>query len=69
VRDNRNASKELMKKLEEERPLRMPRRVCEYNIEMELKLKEWWGVLIEFFWHDRNSRRALVNKVMNIRLS
>jgi len=33
----------------------MPMRACEYNIEMELKLKNGGGTSTDFILHDRTS--------------
>jgi hypothetical protein len=56
-------------KSEGRRPLARPRRRWEDNIKMGLQEVRWEGMVwIDLPW-DRDRRRALVNEVMNIRVS
>jgi hypothetical protein len=61
----------LVGKPEETRPLGKPRRmcVCVDNIKMNLTDRGWDGMDRIDLARDRNHRRALVNTVMNLRVS
>jgi hypothetical protein len=65
----RNAYRILMGKLEGKRPLGRPRRRWEDNIEMDLREIGWGGMDWIDFTQDRDQCRALVNMVMNLRVS
>ena len=54
---------------EEKRPLGRPRRRWKYNIKMDLKGVEFGGMVWIDLSEDRDRRRALVNAVMNLRVS
>jgi hypothetical protein len=58
----------LVGKPEGKRPLKRPTRRWEDNIKMHLR-EIWWGGMdwIDLV-HDRDHRRALVNKVTNLRV-
>jgi hypothetical protein len=56
-------------KPEGKRPLRRPRRRCVDNIKMALLEIGWGGVDWIGLAQDRNKWRALVNAVMNLRVS
>ena len=51
------------------RPLGRPRRRWEDDIKMDLKEVEWEGTDWITVAQDRDSQRAVVNAVMNLRLS
>jgi hypothetical protein len=53
---------------EEKRPLGRPRRRCLDNIKMKLREIGWDGMDWFYLTQDRNQWRALVNKVMNLRV-
>jgi hypothetical protein len=61
----RNAYRLLVGKPEGKRPLGGPRRRWVDNIRMDLLETGWGGV----DWIDRDKWRALVNAVMNLRVS
>jgi hypothetical protein len=63
--ERRGAYRALVGKSEERRPLGRPRRRWEDNIKMDLREVGWWGSLSQ----DRDRWRALVNAVMNLRVS
>jgi hypothetical protein len=55
-------------KPEEKRPLGRPRRRWVDNIKMDLRGIGWYGVDCIDLAQDRDQWRALVNKVMNLRV-
>jgi hypothetical protein len=69
MEERRNAYRILAQKLERKRPLGRPRRRWVNNIKMYLREIEWncmdWIDLAQ----NRDQRRALVNTVMNFRVS
>jgi hypothetical protein len=66
---NRNAYRILVGKPEGKRPLRRPRRRWKDNIKMDLREIGWGGVDWIDLARDRDHWRALVNTVMNLRVS
>jgi hypothetical protein len=64
----RNAYTILVGKLEGKRPLRRPRRRWVDNIKMDLREIGWDGMNWIDLAQDRDQWRALVNKVMNLRV-
>jgi hypothetical protein len=69
MREKRNAYRILMGKQEGKRPLGRPRRRWVDNIKMDLGEIEWDGMDWIHLAKDRDQRRALVNTVMNLRVS
>jgi hypothetical protein len=69
MRENRNAYRLLVGKLEGKRPLRRP--ICRwvYNIKMDLGDIGWGGVEWIVLAQHRDKWRVLVNSVMNLRVS
>jgi hypothetical protein len=66
--EKRNAYKILVGKPEGTRPIRRPRRRWDDNIKMDLREIGWSGMDWIDLDQDRDQWRALVNKVMNIRV-
>jgi hypothetical protein len=67
--EKRNAYRILVEKPEGKRPLGRPRRRWVDNIKMEIRGIGWYGLDWIDLVQDRNQWRALVNTVMNIRVS
>jgi hypothetical protein len=67
--ETRNAHRILVGKPEGKRPLGRPRRRWVNNIKMELREIGWDGVDWINLAPDRDQWRALVNTVMNLRVS
>jgi hypothetical protein len=67
--EERGAYRILVGTPEGRRPLGRPRRRCEDNIEMDLQEVGWEGVDWIDMAQDRDRWRALVNAVMNLRVS
>jgi hypothetical protein len=67
--EKRNACRILMGKLESKRPLGRPRRRWVDDIKMDLREIGWDGMDWIGLAQDRDQWRALVNTVMNLRLS
>jgi hypothetical protein len=67
--EKRNAYRLLEGKPEEKRPLGRPRRRWVDNIKMDLGVTGWCGVGWIGLVQDRNRWRALVDAVMNLRVS
>jgi hypothetical protein len=57
-----------LEKPEVKRPLGRPRRKCKDTIRMDLRKTGWEGVEWMHLAQDRKEWRALVNRVMNIRV-
>jgi hypothetical protein len=57
-----------MGKPEEERPHERTRRILEDNIKIDLRDISWGGMDLIDLLQDRAKWRALVNKVMNLRV-
>jgi hypothetical protein len=64
----RNAYRILVGKPDGKRPLKRPRRRWVGNIKMDLREIGWGGMDWIDLTQDRDKRRALVNKVMNLRV-
>jgi hypothetical protein len=64
-----NAYKIFVGKPEGKRPLGKPRHKCEDNIRMDLREVEWEGVDWIYLAQDRDQWRAVMNMVMNLRVS
>jgi hypothetical protein len=58
----------LVGKPEGKRPLGRPRRIWENNIKMDLQEVKWGGMEWIELVQDRDSWRALVNAVINLRI-
>jgi hypothetical protein len=69
VGENRNAYRILVGKPKEKRPLGRPRRRWEDEIKKDLKGIEWGGMEWIDLAQDRDRWRALVNTVMNLRVT
>jgi hypothetical protein len=67
--EKRNAYKILVGKQEGKRPLGRPRRKWEDNIKMGLREIRWGGIDWIDLAQDRDQWRALVNMIMNLRVS
>jgi hypothetical protein len=67
--EKRNANRILVGKPEGKRPLGRPRRRWVGNIKMDLRDIEWDGMDWIDMVQDRDQWRALVNTVMNLRVS
>jgi hypothetical protein len=63
-----DVNKVLMGELEENRPLRRPRRRWEHGIRMDLREFVWGNVDWIQLAKDRDRWRALLNKVKNLRI-
>jgi hypothetical protein len=68
MREKRNAYRILVGKPERKRPLGRPRRRWVDNIKIDLREIEWDGVDWIDLAQDRDQWRALVIKVMNLRV-
>jgi hypothetical protein len=66
--EKKNAYRILVGKPEGKRPLRRLRSRWVDNIELDLGEKRWGGVDWILLAQDRDQWRALVNKVMNLRV-
>jgi hypothetical protein len=66
---SRNAYRIFVGKPEEKRPLGKPRRRWVDNIKMDLREKGWNGMDWNALAQDRAKWRALVNTVMNLRVT
>jgi hypothetical protein len=64
----RNAYRMLVGKPEGKRPLRRPTRRLVDNIKLDLRMKDWGGMEWIDLAQDRDQLRALVNRVMNLRV-
>jgi hypothetical protein len=69
IGDKKNAYRILVVKPEGKRPLGRPRRRCAENIKMDLREIGWDGMDWIDLIQDRDQWRALVNKVINLRVS
>jgi hypothetical protein len=69
MRQARNACKILIGKPEGKRPRGRTRRRCKDNVRINLRLIVWEGVDCTHLTQDRDQWRALVNTVMNLRVS
>jgi hypothetical protein len=67
--EGRGAYRILVGRPEGRRPLGIPRCRSEDNIKMDLQEVGWDGVAWNDMAQDRNRWRALVNAVMNLRVS
>jgi hypothetical protein len=67
--EKRNAYKILVGKPKGKRALRSPRRGSVDNVKMDLREIGWRGMDWIDLAQDRNQWRALVNTVMNLRVS
>jgi hypothetical protein len=68
MRETRNAYRILVGKPEGKRPLGRPRRRWVDNIKMDLRVMRWDGTERINLGKDRDQWRALVKKVMNLRV-
>jgi hypothetical protein len=68
MREERNLYRVLMRKQEVKRPLGRPRRRWEDGIRMDLREIGWGSVDWVQLAQDRDRWRALVNKVINLRV-
>jgi hypothetical protein len=66
--EERGVYRVLMGKPEEKNPLGKPRRRWEDNIRMDLQKVGCWGMDWIELAQDRDSWRAIVNAVMNLRV-
>jgi hypothetical protein len=66
--EKRNAYRILVGKPEGKRPLERPRRRCVDNIKMDLTEIGWDGMDWTDLAQDRDQWRALVNRVMKLRV-
>jgi hypothetical protein len=66
--EKRNGCRILMEKPEGKRPVGRLRRRCVDNIKMDLREIGWDGMDWIDMAEDRDQWRALVNKVMNLRI-
>jgi hypothetical protein len=69
LRGKRNTCKILMGKPEGKRPLRRSTRKWEDNIKMDLREMDWGGMEWTDLPQDRDRWTALVNTVMNLRVT
>jgi hypothetical protein len=69
MRERRNACRILVGKPEGKRPLGRPRRRWADNIRINLREIGWNGMDWIDLTHDRDQWRALVNTVMNLRVT
>ena len=67
--ERRGVHRVLVGRLEGKRPLGSPRRRWEDNIKMDLQVVGWGGMDWIELAQDRDRWRALVNAVMNLRIS
>jgi hypothetical protein len=67
--ETRNACRILVRKPKGKRPLGRPRRMWVDSIKMDLREIEWDGMDWICLAQDRDQWRALVNTVMNLRVS
>jgi hypothetical protein len=67
--EKRNAYEILVGKPEGKRPLGRPRRRWEDNIKMDLRNRAWGGMGWIDLAQDRDQWSALVNTIMNLRVS
>jgi hypothetical protein len=67
--EKRTAYRILVAKPERKRPLGRPRRRQVNNIKMDLRQRGWGGMDRTDLTQDRHQWRALVNTVMNLRVS
>jgi hypothetical protein len=67
--ETRNAYRILVGKPEGKRPLGRPSCRCKDNIKMDLREIGWDGMNWIEVAHDRDKWRALVNTLMNLRVS
>jgi hypothetical protein len=65
----RNTYEFLVRKLEEKRPLGRPRHRWEDNIRLDLEEMRWEAVDLIHLTQDKDQWWALVNTVMNLRVS
>jgi hypothetical protein len=69
MREKRNSYRIFVGNPEEKRPLGRPRRKCVDNIKVDLREIGWNGVDWIDMAQDRDQWRALVNTVLNLRVS
>jgi hypothetical protein len=69
IGETRNTYRILLVKPEQKRPLGRHRRRCEDNINMDLRDIEWGGMDWIDLAENRDQWQALVNTVMNLRVS
>jgi hypothetical protein len=68
MKERRGVYRVLMGKPDEKRKLGRPRRRWEDNIKMNIQEVRWWGIYWIDMAQDRDSWRALVNAIMNLRV-
>ena len=68
MKERRGVYRVLVGKLDEKRQLGIPRRRWEHNIKMNIREVRWWGIYWIDMAQDRDSWRALVNVIMNLRV-
>ena len=69
MEDKRGAYRDLVGRPEGKRPLARPRRSWDDNIKMHLQEVGWEGMDWIYLAQDMDRWRALVNAVMNLRVS
>jgi hypothetical protein len=69
MREKRNACRILVGRPERKRPLRRPSRRWEDNIKIDLRNIGWGGMDWIDLTQDRDQCRALMNTVMNLRVT
>jgi hypothetical protein len=69
MEEKRGVCRVLVAKREGKRPLGRPRRIWEDNIKMDLQEVGYWAMDWIDLTHDKNRWSALVNAVMNLRVS